>query len=96
MADDFEKAEAEKVIRGALKHAQYEYNDFYDEMRDLAWDVALHADLATYTLEVVVDGEVLTSARMSRYTHAAMNRAARQIRAELQVKGALEPWERQR
>lgn len=92
---EYEQAEAEKVVRVALKHARYEYEHFYDEMRERGWDVALHADLATYTLEVIFNGdEVLATARMSRYTHQAMHRAARQIRAQLQVEGVLSPWER--
>ena len=31
---------------------------------------------------------------MSRFTHQAMHRAGRQIRAQLEVEGALDPWER--
>jgi hypothetical protein len=95
--NDDEQAEAEKVVRVGLKHAGYEYPVFWDEMRELGFDVDLYADLHTYTLEVVDEhGEVVSEARMSRFTHQALHRAARQIRAELTVEGVLEPWERHR
>jgi hypothetical protein len=93
--NDDEQAEAEAVVRDALEYAGYEYEDFYDEMREEGWDVLFHADAQTYTIEVVDHyGEVLARARMSRYGHQAIHRAARQIRAQLQVEGAMGPWQR--
>jgi hypothetical protein len=91
--DEDEQAEAEKEVRVALKHAGYDYAAFYDELRYYGIQVALYADTATYQLEAIADREVLARARMSRYTHQAIDRAARQIRAQLQVEGVLEPWE---
>lgn len=94
--NDNERAEAEKEVRVTLKIAGYGYPEFYDEMVDRELFVDLHTDQATYTVEVTAGDGVLARARMGRYSQRALDRAARQVRAQLQVEGVLEPWDRAR
>lgn len=94
MPNDDERAEDEKCIRVELKYAGYGYTEFYDEMRLRGLQVDLYTDSATYCLETIDGEDVTASARMSRFTHRALDRAARQIRAQLQVDGVVEAWER--
>lgn len=96
--EDQERAEAEKIIRVALKHAGYGYDAFYDEMLRAGRRVNLLADDETYTVELLdlmadVDRyEVIAVARFSRYSNRALDRAARQVRAQLEVEDQLPPW----
>lgn len=92
--NDHDRAEAEKGIRVRLKHAGYGYDEFYDEMAELGIPVTLHADHQMFTVEALdSSNEPLAWERISRYSHRALDRAARQVRAQLQVDGWLEPWE---
>ena len=83
--DENEQAEVEKQIRVALKLRGYGYDEFYDEMREQGLGVGLYADDSTYALEVEDAGEQTAIARMSRYSVRALDRAGRQIRAQLEV-----------
>ena len=87
-----ERAEDEKNIRVALKLHRYGFPTFCDEMRDKGLHVELHADNETFTVEVVEGAESLATARMSRYSSRALDRAARQVRAVLEVEDLIEPW----
>lgn len=89
--DDFMKAEAEKGVRVALKLRGYGYDEFYDEMRLLGFDVSMQSDPQTFTIEVDTD-DVICRARMSRFSSRGLDRAARQVRAQLEVEGVVEPW----
>lgn len=91
--NDRDRAEAEKEARVKLKHAGYGYDEFYDEMAERGFPVALHADHSTFTVEALdSENEPLAWERISRYSHRALDRAARQVRAQLQVQGRLGPW----
>jgi len=87
--DEMERAEAEKEIRVALKLRGYGYADFFDEIREQGLQIGLHADDSSYTLEVDDAGETVAIARMSRYSVRALDRAGRQIRAQLKVEEGL-------
>lgn len=97
--EDQERAEAEKVIRVGLKHAGYGYDRFFDEMTGAGMRVALQADDDTYTVELhelmpdVARFEIIAVARFSRYSDRALDRAARQVRAQLEVEDQLPPWD---
>lgn len=99
--EEHARAEAEKNVRVALKHAGYGYDELYDELTEAGYRVELHADSQSFAVEVsalieLAGGKTSVDsfavARMSRYTVRALDRAARQVRAQLQIEEYLEPW----
>jgi hypothetical protein len=94
--EERERAEDEKNARVALKLSGYGYDEFFDDMRSRALWVELHADNETFTVEVSEETEEgresLAVARMSRYSVRALHRAARQVRAQLEIEDLIEPW----
>jgi hypothetical protein len=93
VVNDHDRAEAEKDAPVRLKHAGYGYDEFCDEMAALGIPVALHADHSMFTVEALdSENEPLAWERISRYSHRALDRAGRQVRAQLQVQGVLDPW----
>jgi hypothetical protein len=92
--DERKRAEAEKHRRVTLKLARYGFDEFCDEMRTMGLRVDVDTGPDRLAVEIRDDNnEVLATAMMSRYAHAALDRAARQIRAQLEVAGEIGPWE---
>jgi len=86
-----QRPEAEKRLRVALQARGYGYADFYDEMRQQGLTVALHADATSFAVEVLdVDSagdttDTIAIARAGRHATRALDRAALQIRAQLEI-----------
>lgn len=82
-----DRAEAEREIRDLLEVAGYDYGDLFDEVSSLGLTVGLRFEGLTIEVEVTRGWTVLAKARMSHYSQPSVDRAARQVRAQLQVDG---------